>query len=203
MKISAVLFPPLFREVKKVQETLLLYSIAGDSIPLPNANLQYAIEQTYGVTIEPRTVPLDSNLLRGLFEKYDRRSIIYIDGELNSAWTRYVFAKEVCHYLLEGDEFLTIDLTKVIETIVLDDPEPSGDAALGSDVQAELLTKFAAIELLFPLEFMDLCKEEIDQGIKSSYEISVHFDIPEHLVQYALTDNYIGFSKNIWGNIPS
>ena len=186
-----------------MQDTLLLYCISGDSIPLPNDNLQYAIEQTYGVTIDPRTVPLGSSLLRGLFEKYHHGSIVYIDGELNSAWNRYVFAKEACHHLLYADEFLTLDMTKVIETVVLDDPEFNGSMAPGSDVQAEVLTKFAAIELLFPLEFRDQCKAEIDRGVKSSYEISVHFDIPEHLVQFALTDNYMHFSKDIWKNISS
>ena len=119
-----------------MQDTLVSYCIAGDTIPLPNDNLQYAIEQTYDVKISPRIAPLGSSLLRGLFEKYHHGSTIYIDNELNSAWNRYVFAKEACHHLLSGDEFLTIDLTKVIKTIVLDDPEFNGSTTPDSDVQS-------------------------------------------------------------------
>jgi hypothetical protein len=201
MKLNTALFPPLFGEVKKVQDTLVSYCIAGDTIPLPNDNLQYAIEQTYDVRISPCIAPLGSSLLRGLFEKYHHGSTIYIDGDLNSAWSRYVFAKEACHHLLSGDEFLTLDLTKVIKTIVLDDPEFNGSTTADSDVQSELLTKFSAIELLFPLQFRDQCKVEVDNGVKSSYEISVYFDIPEHLIQGALTDNYMSFSKHIWEKV--
>ncbi len=186
-----------------MQETLRTYCIPGDSIPLPMDNLQFAIEQTYNVTIESRTAPLDSPLVHGVFERYTNKSVLYIDDELNSAWTRYVFAKEACHHLINGDEFVTLDLATVIEAIVLDDPEFNGTTAPSLDVQAEILTKFAAIELLFPLEFRDQCKKEIESGDKSTYEISVYFDIPEHLVQIALTDKYIRFSKQIWEEVTS
>ena len=77
-----------------MQATLRLYCIPGDAIPLPHDNLKYAIEQTYDVEITTYTVPLNSMLLRGSIEIYPEKSVIYIDDELNSAWTRYVFAKE-------------------------------------------------------------------------------------------------------------
>ena len=203
MKLDGQLFLSLFREVKTVQDTLLSYCLAGDTIPLPNDNLQFAIEQTYGVKIEVSTVPLNSRVLRGLFEKYSGGSTIYIDGELNTAWNRYVFAKEACHHLLDGEDFHTKDPTAVIEKIVLDESGINGADDPGLDVQAEMLTKFAAIELLFPLEFRDNWRAKIDAGKKSTYEISVHFDIPEHLVQYSLSDNYMNFSKRIWNVVLS
>ena len=201
MKLDGKLFLPLFQEVRKVQETLKTYCLPGDSIPLPQDNLQYAIEQTYGVKIEVVTVPLGFSLLRGLFEKYPQKSKIYIDSELNSTWTRYVFAKEACHHLLDGEEFHTEDPTAVIEEIVLDESGINGADDPGLDVQSEILTKFAAIELLFPLEFRDSCKAEVNAEKKSTYEIAAHFDIPEHLVQFSLSDNYMKFSKRIWDDV--
>ena len=141
-------------------------------------------------------------LLRGSIEIYSEKSVIYIDDELNSAWTRYVFAKEACHHLLNGEDYHTNDPIAVIEDIILDESEIDGDHGAALDVQAETLTKFAAIELLFPREFRGTCKEEVEAGEKSTYEISTHFDIPEHLVQFALANNYMNFSRRIWEMLP-
>ena len=68
-------------------------------------------------------------------------------------------------------------------------------------MQSESLTKFAAIELLFPYEMRLICKKEVEAGEKSTYEISEHFDIPEHLVQYALSDLYMNFAKWTWNKL--
>ena len=148
--------------------------------------------------IETRKVPLGSHLLRGMIETYEDESIISIDGTLNSAWIRYVFAKEACHYLLKDDGFHTTDPISVIEDFLLDESGINGSNDPALDVQAESLTKFAAIELLFPIEFRGTCKAEVNANKKSIYDISTHFDIPEHLVQFALTDFYMNFSKKIW-----
>lgn len=187
MKLNGNFFPPLFEEVRKVQGTLWDYCLAGDSIPLPKDNLWYAVEQEYNVTVEVRTVPLGSSspLLRGMIEIYEDRSVIYIDGELGSAWTRYVFAKEICHHLVNNDEFRTANPLNVIEPIVLDETDIDGDAIYSPDVATEFLTKFAAVELLFPFEMRARCLLETGNGTETSYSIAEHFDIPEHLVQDA------------------
>ena len=201
MKLDAKLFLPLFREVKQVQDALRTYCLESDATRLPLDNLQYAIEQVYGITIEPNIVPLRSRLLRGLIEKYPGRSVIYIDGALNSAWNRYVFAKEVSHHLLDGEDFHTSDPTAVIEEIVFDESDIDGLDDVALDVQAEILTKFAAIELLFPLDCRKKCKEEIEKGEKTTYDISSYFDIPEHLIEFALSENYTKFSTRIWDQV--
>ena len=201
MKLDGVLLVPLFQGVKRAQETMNSYCLSSDSTPLLQDNLRYAIEQMYGITIEVRLVPLSPSLLRGLIERYPRKSVIYIDSELNSAWTRYVFTKEVCHHLLDDDEFHTLDPVAIVESIFLDEStfnETNGFAS--ADVQSEFLTKFAAIELLFPHEFRENCKEEIKRG-KSMYQVSEYFDIPEHLIEFALTDRYMKLSKDVWGQV--
>ena len=201
MKIDGALLVPLFQGVKRVQETMHSYCLASDSTPLLQDNLQYAIEHMYGITIEVRLVPLSSRLLRGLIERHPQKSVIYIDSELNSAWTRYVFAKEVSHHLLDDDEFHTLDPVAIAESIVMDEStfnETNGFAR--ADVQSEFLTKFAAIELLFPQEFRENCKEEVKSG-KSMYQVSEYFDIPEHLIEFALTDYYMQLSKNVWDKV--
>ena len=69
MRLKRAAFPPLFEQVRKVQETMRTYCIEGDAIPIPMQNLRYAIEQEYGVKIDVYTVPLESDFLRGRFER--------------------------------------------------------------------------------------------------------------------------------------
>ena len=208
MKLSAELFPPLFKEVQNVQETMWQYCIANDAIPVPMDNLQYAIEQEFDVTIDVYTVPLASSLLRGMIKMYQKKSVIFIDDALNTPWTRYVFAKEASHHLLtshhllKGELYYTKDPVNVIESIVLDESEIDGDVALSLDVQSEDLSKFAAIELLLPFPFRGKQKSDVDAGKTSTYEISQMFEIPEHVVQFALADKYANFSASIWKQIP-
>ena len=201
MELDLDLFPPIFSQVKQVQSALRSYCIPGDAIPIPMDNLKRAIEHTYDVKIETRSIPLDTLQLRGLIEMYPGKSIIYIVDEMNSAWKRYVFAKEACHHLIKDEGFYTHDPISVIEDIVLDELGINGSDDHALDVKAEILTKFAAIELLFPIEFRDKCKTEVNNGERSTYEISTYFDIPEHVVQYSLADHYMKASKTIWAQV--
>ena len=179
------------------------YCISGDAIPISMDNLNFAIEQTYGVKIETRKVPLGSKLIRGMIETYKDRSIISIDDKLNLPWSRYVFTKEVCHHLLKGAEFYTDDPIGVIEDILLDVSVEDGSSTPGLDVQSEELTKYAVIELLFPMKFRDNCKDKISANDTSIYDIAARFEIPMHLVEIALTDVYMEFTKKVWGEISA
>ena len=69
------------------------------------------------------------------------------------------------------------------------------------DAQSELLTKYVAIELLFPYEIRVYTKVQIEKGETTTYDVSERFDIPEHLVQFALSDIYMNFSKGVWDQI--
>lgn len=177
------------------------YCLPGDSIPIPMDNLQVAVEQTYGVKIEICRVPLNSELLRGMIEIYEDRSVIYIDDASNLEWSRYVFTKEACHHLLKDPEFCTADPVGIIESVLLDISVEDGKSMPGKDVLSEELVKFAVIELLFPIDFRDNCKAEINEKKTSIYDIAARFQIPMHLVEVALSDPYMDIAKRIWDEI--
>ena len=179
------------------------YCISGDAIPISMDNLQFAIEQTYNVKIETRKVPLDSELVRGMIETYEGRSTIYIDDRLNLEWSRYVFAKEACHHLLKDPEFYTDDPIGIIKSVLWDVSVEDGNSTPSLDVLSEELTKFAVIELLFPIEFRDSCKAQINANEASIYDIAARFEIPMHLVEIALSDSYMAIATKIWGEISA
>ena len=89
----------------------------------------------------------------------------------------------------------------MIEIFVLDEKDIDGQTVAPLDVQSEVMTKFVAIELLFPYEMRLSAKEQIEKEETTTYEVSGYFDIPEHLVQFALSDRYMDFSKSVWDQI--
>ena len=201
-QLDGKLFGPLFSEVRKVQETMHTYCLASHAIPVPKDNLKYAIEQTYGIEIKIRLVPLETELLRGQIERYDGWSRIYIDQGLKSQWTRYVFAKEASHHLLGQPEFYSTNIMSTIDYIILDEREIDGDEVHPSkDIQAEMITKFAAMEFLLPYEFREKTKAEIAEGKTTTFAVALQFDIPEHVVQYVLSDKYMLYAAWVWDSL--
>lgn len=166
-------------------------------------NLKDAIEQTYSVKIEICRVLLESELFRGMIETCENQSIVYIDDALNKEWSRYVFTKEACHLLFRDPEFRTADPTGIIERILWDISVENGNSTPGYDVLSEELTKFAAIELLFPIEFRGDYKAKLDANEISIYDIAAQFEIPMHLVEIALSDSYMEVARKIWSEIPA
>ena len=195
-------FPALFRSVRDVREALDTYCLASGKIPVSKDDLKYAVEQVYNVQITVMLVPLKSKLLRGKIDMFEGRSNVYLDAELNSPWTRYVHAKELCHHLVCDPEYRTKDPTAIIEFIVQDGVNSQRQDA-PPDIATEDLTKIAALELLFPRELRAAAKERIAAGEDTMFSLSEWLDIPEHMVELALSDWYMTFTEGVWASIVS
>ena len=195
-------FPALFRSVRDVRETLDAYCLAPGKIPVAKDDLKFAVEQVYGVQISVFLVPLRSKLLRGKIDIFDGRSNVYLDAELNSQWTRYAHAKELCHHLVCDQEYRTKDPTAIIEFIVQDGVNSHREDA-PPDVATEDLTKIAALELLFPRDLRTAAKARIASGHDSVFNLSEWLDIPEHMVELALSDWYMEFTEGVWDGIAN
>lgn len=195
MYLNAADFVPLFREIKRVQETLNAYCLAPDKIPVGLDDIKYAICEEYGVKIIQRLIPLHSDMLRGMILIFQAKSIILIDSELSKSWTRYVATKEMCHHLVNNDVHRTTDPTVIIEYLVQDGVTPLTDPP--PDIATEDLTRFAALELLFPFDLREPAKQRIESGSDTLYTTAEWLEIPEHLVEMALADWYMEFAKNV------
>lgn len=202
MLLNVSLFVPLFREVRNVRATLNAYCLEPDKVPVSLDDLKYAIEQQYDVAIKHILVPLHSDLLRGLIEMYEGHSTIYLDSELPLAWTRYVVVKEMSHHLVNDAEYWTTDPSAIIEFIVQDGVGGPSDSP-PKDIATEDLTKFAAVELLFPRELRQAASARINSGEDTLYTIADWLEIPEHLVELALSDRYMKFTDLVWAKLSA
>ena len=197
MLLDYKLFVPLFEQIRNVQRTLNDYCLAPDKVPVSLDDLKYAIEQEYGTRITHKLIPIRNELLRGMIEMYDDHSVIYVDSGLSHAWIRYVVVKEMSHHLVNDVEYWTIDPSAIIEHIVQDGVGDAQEAA-PLDVATEYLTKLAAVELLFPFSLREAARARIAQDEQTLYTTAEWLEMPEHLVEFALSDRYTELAQGIW-----
>jgi hypothetical protein len=200
MRVKIEALATAFTEIKKVREAVNAYCLAPDKVPVSLDDITMAIEQIYGIKITTTLVPLNSRLLRGMIEIYANRAAIYIDAELNTPWTRYVQVKEVGHIMIMNADNCTADPTVLIEYCVQAGLLSKDDGEHPSDILTEEVTKFVAIELLFPPELRAPAKQRIAAGEDTLFTIAEWLHIPEHLVEFALTDNYMALSAKLTEN---
>lgn len=199
MRVKYAAIPAVFAEARKVREALREYCLAPDKVPVSLDDISRAIEHLYGIKITTRLVPLNSRLLRGMIEIYDKTATIYIDAELNTPMTRYVQVKEAAHVMIVNAENITKDPGAIIQFFVQAGLLPKDDDGNHpDDILAEELTKFVAIELLFPHELRKAAQERIAANEDTLFTIAEWLHIPEHLVEFALSDTYMTLSNKIY-----
>lgn len=199
MRIKQVDLIAVFREVKKVRSYLYANCGGADAVPVSLDDITTAIKEIYGVELTTRLVPFGSTLLRGMIEIYETAATITIDAELNTAQTRYVFVKEASHVMLLTAENVTKDPADVIDYYIHARPEEADHPA---DIVCEEITKFAAVELLFPPALRGQCKDEIAAKKATLFTIGERLHIPENLVEFALSDWYMDLSERLRGEGP-
>lgn len=196
-KLTSAALKSVFAEVAKVRDTLNQYCLAPDKIPVSLDDLTHTAEELYGKAFTTKLVPLKSTLLRGLVEIYDKEATIYVDSELAHGLTRFVFVKELGHVMIAHADNYTDDPTKIIEFFVLDGPLPD-NAEPAADFMSEELAKFAAVELLFPHSLRGAAKKRLEEGRDTLFTLAEWLEIPEAIVEYALSDHYTAFANKLW-----
>lgn len=190
----------MFSEVKKVREALKTYCLAPDKVPVSRDDIGEAILQHYNIKIKSRLVPINTGLVHSIVEIYPDNAIISIASNLNTSMTRYAFVKEVCHIMIINGDNITIDPGDIIEYFVLRQalPEKPEKSAV---IISEEVTMSGAIELLFPFDLRMAAKDRIANGDDTLFTTAEWLEIPEFLVEFALSEKYHRFSEKIWSKI--
>lgn len=207
MRITADEAYPAFLEVARVRETLTQYCLAADKVPVSLDDIEDAIGHEYNATIDKKTLPFKSDLVRGMIRIYEpedhgtTRAQIIIDADMNHAMTRLVQTKELCHVMLHNMENCTDDPTRIIayyvqETVLVD---VNGDPKL--DVKNEALADICAYELLFPHELRVEAARKIAAKEDSVFTIADWLGIPQHVVEHVLDDKYMTFATAVWERV--
>lgn len=162
-------------------------------------NIERIVSWMQGVRlpVEKWVVPYDdATFIRGLFERYDDRIVIYIRDGQTPEWVRFTIVKELCHALIDepgdfspkGEETIR-DLIKY-HGVTLDE---ISSAVLHSERLAEI----TALELIYPLEFRRADVAAISAGVKIP-ELVQKRAVPSLWIQRGLDPKYIEACEYFW-----
>ena len=191
----------LYKGVRDVRAALAELPLQGSAKVHSISQIVSAFEAVYKVKVRRFKVPdLKDELLRGTYLSFGQEVRVCIDKNLSPQWERYITVKELCHLILTDPEYMTEEPVDLLELMIHEETAPKdGEAPL--DLVSDMWAKWAAYEILFP-------KEEREEGRKSLAEVdglfalSATYQIPEHVVEWVLSDAYAEACDEAWEQIP-
>lgn len=192
-----------FRKVRDIQEFVRSYVIAPDKIPVSVEDIQWAIEQKYGLKITKELVDFTAVHIRGMIERYESGSAnVFIrlnqdfDADVNRYWHRFIAVKEMAHLAIDEREDWNPDGCETIEELIkdhgFDGMRPAAD-----EIQSEVLAELVAIELLYPMEFR---QGDLDRGTVNPI-LAAEYQVPQYVIQRALAPSHMKRARALWHEI--
>lgn len=196
-------FENALRKVRDVQECIREYLLAHSKLPVSVEDIQYAVEQKYGLKIEKQLVDFEAEHIRGMMERYDDRTAkIYVrkrqhkSEPQNRYWLRFISVKELAHLIIDEEEDFSTLGAETIEHLIANHAEAAMQLPR-DEIQSEHLAELAAVELLYPFEFRqgDLDKQT------PLVDLSAEYEVPAYVIETALRPNYMKLLRMVWGEI--
>jgi Zn-dependent peptidase ImmA (M78 family) len=158
-------------------------------------NIQRIVSWMSRLPVEKLEVDFEGEIIRGVYERYADRVVIYIRKKQSKEWIRFTIVKELCHLLIDqvGDFFP--DGVETLRGLLkfemkADDMTPA--------LLSERLAEVTALELIYPLEFREPDLADLKAKKVTIADIVAKREVPSLWVQYALDDEYIEACKYFW-----
>lgn len=190
-----------FERAKVVNHYYWMHTDADNGGAVRVENLQHVIERMTRTKVEKYSVPFDGTIIRGLYERYTDRVVIYIRKGQSLEWVRYTIVKELCHLLNDQQSEFSPKGEDTIKELVKFAGLAPGDGM--SDVmQSERLAEITALELVYPLEFREQDRSALQNG-STFADIARKRQVPSAWVQRGTTAAYIESCKTYWRVLPN
>lgn len=197
MQLEEELAKVVFRKVRQVREEVRAYCLAHDRPDLPVEEFQRVVGQMYGLKIEKFQVPFEATFLRGMLERYGDRAVIYVRKNQDEDWKRFVSIKELCHLVIDEPEDWSISGASIIRKLISEYKIDKGKPA-DRVIQSEVFAEIAAIELLYPHEGRAVDISNLESSATTIAKIASYYDIPEAIVERALSENHMELAGYVW-----
>lgn len=167
------------------QKVQVISSTPQDKTLVSYINMAFSEE----ITIDILKTEYRMRHIYGRFQRYNNNyALVVVSDSLNTCWTRYVAAKELCHLLVDKTaSSMTTDFDNIINWL-LDGYNIGIDDSLDSE---HIAAQFAA-ELLLPYS---TTIEDMENQTIDSYDIAQKFSVPKKIVDVMRTPIYLGKRK--------
>jgi len=163
-------------------------------------NIERIISWMHGVRlpVQKWLVPYaDASFIRGVFERYPDKLVIYIRDGQTPEWIRFTIVKELCHGLIDQPSDFSPKGQETIQGLIKYRGVHLGE--LSSDVlQSEALAEITALELIYPFEF----RREDAAALKAEKlklgDLVKKREVPSVWIQRALNPDHIEACESFW-----
>ena len=201
MRIHEELIEVAFREARNLKETMDQYCIHPGGTQTSMDVMTEAVRQTCEKPVRTFRLPFKSPRLRGIFLPYETQYVVLVDSEMPPFWDRYVAAKEMGHIILINPDNVSLDPGEMIEWMLQDKWGLLDDDVAPEHVANEQLAKIIAFEILFPKEEREAAKTLIAEDPFNLFGLSEIYEIPEHVVEVILGDDYTALCEKYYPSI--
>lgn len=193
----------LFKGVRDVREALGTDAIPPNCMVHSLPSIVGAFERVYKVKVRRFKVPdLKDNLLRGTYLSFGVNVHVLIDKNLSPDWERYITVKELCHLILTDPEYMTQEPVALLEMMIHEETSPKdGEAPL--DLVSDMWAKYAAYEILFPYVDRAEAKAKLMADEETLFSLAEKYQIPEHVVDWVLSDAHMAACAATWAKISN
>jgi hypothetical protein len=201
-----------FRKARQIIEHKELYILDGKHIPVSIDDLCWVVGDMYGIDINLVLVDFVSQHLRGMVESNNhgtKSANVYVQKNQDSEWRRFIAAKELSQLIIDEEEDWNSLGVDTIDGLIKEEQFPQSDAECTEDdiapkhLQSEMLAQAVALEILFPFEFREKCKQQCIDGLSTIDDLSQHFGIPEYAIMWAFNEHYVELSTETWAEVHS
>ena len=154
----------------------------GDRIRVEN--LVRAVSEITNQKIEKYVVDEESDLERSKCIRYAEGCVILVYKEADERWKRFSVVKELCHIACDDAEEMQSDTVEALVSMLPEHSDSVDDLGAGQPNQhAERLAEYAAVELLYPIDFRDKDIAFVESKAKTYTQISKERGVPEVFVE--------------------
>lgn len=177
------------RLIVKVDDVFAEY-LQRDSfqtVPVDLEEISNIISEKTGLEIRYVLRGWDSRRIKGRLLRYRDKADIETANSLNPCWERFVRCKELCHLLLDEEDYYMSSPTELVNElleVVVPGYEPS------KAVMSENLAELAAVELLFPMAMRGNFVDAITNEGWTNTRVAKVFRVPTLHIERALSASY-------------
>ena len=128
---------------------------------------------------------------------------IYIDKNLPPDWERYITVKELCHLILTDPEYMTEEPTELLELMIHEETTPKdGEAPL--DLVVDMSGKMGSVRASISFRVSRERRNKIvNSNTATLFSSAEAYEIPEHVVDWVLTDRHMETCKQAWEQVSN
>lgn len=188
-----------FKKISPIKKSLYSKPNFGKLTVASVEDYHSAIQAQLGIKIAKKSVRVDSRVIRGFVNRFEKGGRIYIEEQQPHDWKRFTAAALMSYIVLDEPHYhsrtLYVDCKSNLNLIGV-----PAELKVATSHRASLAYS-AAVEIMYPLEWRKLDTEYLFNDVLTLAEIAQGHELPLTVIKAALNRDYIRACEMAWNTI--